>query len=126
VESHFCDDFDYKVTARHLDTENKKIIITVERNELDIDLIEEEYMDVFNMRHMKKYPYDYETLKKKKFTIEKSLDELVKGFKAIDVMQTMDKIGKFNFTYYFLKNMIPGKEKGVYPYKNISSASRRA
>ncbi|RLC22307.1 MAG: ATP-binding protein [Deltaproteobacteria bacterium] len=125
IESPLCGDFDYKITAKHLDAEDNKVTITVERNELNFDLIEMKYKDVFTMKDMKKFPYDYETLKKGKFQFETSLYELLPGYREIDIKEMIKKIGQFEFVFYFLKNSIPSKERDVYPYKSISSASRR-
>lgn len=124
VSSEFCDDFDYKVFARHLDDESKTVILEIERNELDVDLIENEYMDVFKLEGMKNYPYDLKTLKEKKFTIETTLAKLVPGFKDNDTKRILDRIGEFSFTFYFLKNILSSDEN-KYPYKPISSVSRK-
>ena len=124
IESPVCDDFDYKITAKH--TEDKKVLITVERNELNFDLIKTKYKDVFLMKDMQKFPYDYETFKKGQFQLEMSLYHLLPGFKDIDTKGISDQIGEFSFVFYFLKNTISAKDRIVYPYNSISSATRRA
>ncbi|AKB81443.1 hypothetical protein MSBR3_0865 [Methanosarcina barkeri 3] len=124
ISSEFCDDFDYKVFARHLDDHSKTVILEIERNELDVDLIEKEYIGVFKQEGMKKSPYDFKTLKEKKFTIETTLAKLVPGFKDNDAKRILDKIGEFSFTFYFLKN-VSSAEDSRYPYKSFSSASRK-
>ena len=123
VGSEFCDDFDYKITAEYLDDDEKTVAMTVERNELDINLIERSYMEVFNLDSMKKYPYDFKTLQDKVFKKEMTLFELVPGFKYIDTKNILDQIGEFSFTFYFLKNIGQSVEK--YPIKSIASASRK-
>lgn len=120
----YCDDFDYKVYAKHLDDESKTVILEIERNELDINLIEKEYIDVFNQETMKNFPYDLKTLKEKKFIIKTTLSKLVPGFKENDIRRVLNQIGEFSFTFYFLKNSIPSDEKR-YPYKPFVSASRK-
>jgi hypothetical protein len=81
-------------------------------------------MDIFKLEKMKESPYDFETLKNKKFTIETTLSKLVPGFKNVDEKNTLNKIGEFSFIFYFLKNNVSYEEK-KYPYKPISSASRK-
>lgn len=124
VSSEFCNDFDYKISAKHLDNESKTVVVEVERNELDINLIEREYLDIFKLGKMREFPYDFETLKGKKFTIETTLPKLIPGYKNIDEKNILDKIGEFSFTFYFLKNIISYEEK-KYPYKPISAVSRK-
>ena len=123
VESVICDDFDYKVTAKYLDDDNKTLNITIVRNELDINLIERSYMEVFNVDSMKKYPYDFRTLQQKEYNLQKTLYELVPGFEDVDKKNIFNKIGEFSFTLYFLKNVSQSVEK--YPIKSISSSSRK-
>ena len=56
VSPDFCDDFDYKISAKYLDDEDKTVIITIERNELDVASIKEYYSKVFNYKVMEKFP----------------------------------------------------------------------
>ena len=123
VKSEFCDDFDYKVTAKYLDDDGKTVKVTVVRNELDLDLVERSYMEVFNLDSMKKYPYDFKTLQEKEFKKEITLFELVPGLKDFDNKNILNQIGEFSFTLYFLKNVRQSVEK--YPIKFISSTSRK-
>lgn len=124
VASEICDDFDYKVTAKYLDDDEKIVKVTIERNELDLDLVERSYMEVFNLDPMKNYPYDFKTLQEKEFKKETTLFELVPGLKDIDKKNILDEIGEFTFTFYFLKNLSQPVKK--YPLKSISSTSRKA
>ena len=124
VASEFCNDFDYKVTAKYLDDDNKTLKVTIERNELDLDLVERSYMEVFSLDSMKNHPYDFKTLQEKEFKKEMTLFEVVPGLKDVDKKNIFNQIGEFSFTYYFLKNSIKKDEK--YPIKNVISASRKA
>ncbi len=126
----YYDDYDYKVTAKYLDDLNKSVSITIERNELDVNRIEKDYLDVFSMPLMKVPPYDLPSLKQDKIELSSSLNELVKGQTEADSKNLLDKIGKFSFTFYFLKNT-KSDDKGEsdsqkYPYRNFNSAGRRA
>ena len=124
VASEFCNDFDYKVTAKYLDDDNKTLKVTIERNELDLDLVERSYMEVFSLDSMKNHPYDFKTLQEKEFKKEMTLFEVVPGLKDVDKKNILNQIGEFSFTYYFLKNSINKAEK--YPLKAITRASRKA
>ncbi len=127
VKTAFYDDFDYKVEAKYLDDKDKDIEITITRNELDINILESKYRDVFDFKPMKLFPYRLVDLKSKTFTITKSINELFS--KELDV-KTIDKIGKFTFTFYFLKNTISDDKKDgdlkKYPYKSFNSANRKS
>jgi len=127
----YFDDFDYKLSAKYLDNDdNKTINITIERNELDLNKIEKSYMEVFSIPIMRNPPYNYDFFKSEKFEYGISLNELVKGQSEIDQNKLLDKIGKFDFSFYFLKNSKSDdkNESDVkkYPYKDFNSSSRRA
>lgn len=127
LTSAYYDDFDYRITAKYLADANRTVVITVERNELDVKSIEKDYKDVFASSLMKSFPYDLDTFKKHKFDYNVSLNELVKGYSEVDSHNLLDKIGKFNFTFYFLKNSKSDDgDAKKYPYKNFNSSTRRA
>jgi signal transduction histidine kinase len=77
------------------------------------------------MPYMKNSPYDFETFKKGKFKYSSTLFEMVKGQREIDNAGLLDKIGKFKFSFYFLKNT---KESDAqkYPYRDFNSSHRKA
>jgi len=127
LTSAYYDDFDYRITAKYLEDVNKTVVITVERNELDVKSIEKDYKEVFSSSLMKDFPFDLDTFKKHKFDYNISLNELVKGYAEVDSHNLLDKIGKFNFTFYFLKNSKSDDgDAKKYPYKNFNSSTRRA
>ncbi len=126
ITSKVCDDFDYKITAEYLADKGKNVLITIKRNELDINLIKSDFMEVFNSKPMNKFPYDFDTLRKKSFTTKINLHKLIPGYSEIDTLGTLNKIGKFKFSFYFLKNSIPTEEVSRFPYRNIVSATRKA
>lgn len=122
VKRAFYDDFDYKINASY---ENEILNVELLRNELDIEVLENRYSGIFDFDIMKKYPYRLEDFKKGsiKFTLPTS--ELLSDKIDKDMLK---RIGKFDFTFYFLKNTISDDQDDVkkYPYKNINSANRRA
>ncbi|HEY5463206.1 MAG TPA: ATP-binding protein [Hanamia sp.] len=113
----FYDDYDYKLSTNYLD-------------ELDLNKIEKDYMEVFTMPLMGEFPFDYNTFKNEKFDYQIKLNELVKGQSEIDNNNLLNKIGKFDFTFYYLKNSRSDDKSESntqkYPYRNFNSASRRA
>jgi len=125
VNSAYYDDFDYKISAKYLSDDANTITLEITRNELDVEELENSYSEVFNYDLMKKFPYTLQTFKKKSFNISKSIHELSGFSKTIDE-KLVEQIGKFAFTFYFLKNTIDSEDKKRFPYKNISPANRKA
>ncbi|MBL7858200.1 MAG: sensor histidine kinase [Cyclobacteriaceae bacterium] len=130
LASAFYDDFDYKIHASFLNDKSKTVKISVERNELDLNKVIKEYMDVFSMPLMKTPPFDFDTFKTKKFDYQITVNEILKGITDIKDNGLLDNIGKFSFTFYFLK-LTKSDSKGEsdvkkYPYREFNTASRRA
>ncbi|MEZ2414309.1 ATP-binding protein [Muriicola sp. E247] len=127
VKTAYYDDYDYKLEAKYKGNENGDVEIIITRNELDIDSIENRYAEVFDFDAMKKHPYRLEDFQKKSITFIKSLSSILSDDVDSDLIS---KVGKFDFSFYFLKNTISDdKQDGdlkKYPYKNFSSASRKA
>lgn len=126
----YYDDYDYKLAATYLEDENKTVQISIARNELDLKEIEKNYMEVFSMPLLKNSRYNYESFKKETVEYTISLNELVKGQSENDYGNLLDKIGKFEFAFYYLKNS-KSDDKGEgdtkkYPYRDFNSTSRKA
>ena len=127
VKTAYYDDFDYKVEASFDKSDDGNLVITITRNELDIDALINRYVEIFTYETMKKFPFRLEDIKQKTITIEKSLESVL----SADVdKELIKKVGKFDFTFYFMKNTISDdKADGdikKYPYKNFNSASRKS
>jgi len=126
----YYDDYDYKLTAKHLDDAAKTVKITIVRNELDLPKVEKEYLEVFSMPLMLHPPFNLESFKKNEIEQVVNLNELVKGQSEVDNTNLLNRIGKFTFTFYFLKNTKSDdkneSDSQKYPYRNFGSASRRA
>lgn len=127
VKRAYYDDFDYKLKASFNNDNDKKIKVEISRNELDVEALENRYAEIFEFDIMKKPPFRLEDFKKEKIQfdipIEKSTLEKVDK-------DLLERIGKFDFTFYFLKNTI-SDDKGdgdvkKYPYKGINSANRKS
>lgn len=127
VKTAYYDDYDYKIEATYKDGESKDLEIKITRNELDVDAIENRYSEIFNFEQMKSFPYRLEDFKTKTITLNKNLDSVLSD--DVD-KELINKIGEFNFSFYFLKNTISDdKVDGdlkKYPYKNFVSGTRKA
>lgn len=127
VKRAYYDDFDYKLKAIYNQNNDKTLRIEISRNELDIDALENRYADVFQYDMMKNSPYKLEDFKKEKIELDIPIEKLTSDKVDKDLL---DKVGKFDFTFYFLKNTISDdKEDGdlkKYPYKSINSANRKS
>ncbi len=127
VKSAYYDDFDYKVRAQYFNDENKSLKLEITRNELDIDALENRYKEVFDYKPMKKYPYRLEDFKAKAISIDTSLKTILSS--DVDD-ELINKIGNFNFTFYYLKNTISDDKRDgdlkKYPYKTFNSSNRKS
>ena len=114
-------DYDYKIDATFDGKRNINVVI--ERNELNVSLLETKYASVFNRKTMQVSPYRMEDFRAK--TIEKTIEinETVSS-------NLLSSVGPFSFTFYFIKNTISddrerdGAKK--YPYNQIDSAARKS
>ena len=67
---------------------------------------------------MKVFPFDLKTFKEEEFQLTRNFSELIKGY--ADDKNIFKNIGDFEFTFYFLKNTIPGDEnREKYLYKEF-------
>ena len=113
-------DFDYKVSASF--DGKKQIDIIIERNELNISLLETKYSKVFERKAMQKSPYKLEDFQKK--VIEKVIS--VSDWVAPELLSN---VGGFSFVFFFIKNTNSddrerdGAKK--YPYNQIDGAKRK-
>jgi signal transduction histidine kinase len=127
VKRAYYDDYDYKLKATYNQHDDKTLKVEISRNELDIDALENRYTEVFEFDMMKNSPYTLEDFKKEKIELNIPIEKLTTEKVDKDLL---DRVGKFGFTFYFLKNTISDdKEDGdlkKYPYKKIDSANRKS
>jgi signal transduction histidine kinase len=124
VPTVYYDEYDYKLEAHYLSDNKKTLNIEITRNELDIKRLENEYRGVFNLEGMKNFPYRLRDFKSQSIKITQSLNEF-KGFYERVNQDLLEKIGEFKFIFYFIKNT-NDSDSEKYPYKEITSAVRRA
>ncbi len=114
-------DYDYKLKVTY-NGEDKNLEFQVHRAEFDFELIDK---DVFKYEDMKNSPFDKETFRKEKFEFSQPLFELMPGLKTTHKEGLIDKIGKFDFHFYYLKNQMPNREdREKYFYKEFKSTVR--
>ncbi|NWL02515.1 ATP-binding protein [Flavobacterium collinsii] len=126
VKRAYYDDFDYKIKASYNENEDKILKVDIFRNELDVDALENRYAKLFDLDMMKNSPFKLENFKSEKIQLNIPIDNLTY---KVD-QDLLDRIGKFDFTFYFLKltvadDKVDGDLK-KYPYKSINSADRRS
>lgn len=122
VPSSGYDDYDYKVSAHYTGGEVDTLQITIERNELNLSLLETRYAAVFEQPAMKLFPFRLEDFKRGPFTKTIPLD----GFWD---KERLNDVGGFDFTFYFLKNTVNDDSDSLssrkYPYNGFDSAARK-
>lgn len=127
VKRAYYDDYDYKLNAKYNQDGDKILKVEISRNELDVDALENRHSEVFEFEMMKKTPYKLEDFKKEKIELNIPIENLIS--EKVD-KNLLERVGKFDFIFYFLKNTISDdKEDGdlkKYPYKSINSANRKS
>ncbi|WP_299100798.1 ATP-binding protein [uncultured Winogradskyella sp.] len=117
-------DYDYKVQAKYLNDEEKNIEITIERNEIDWELLDK---DVFKEEDMTEFPFDSSTINKKSFVLNKTLYDFFPGYKeelGEVADEKFDMLGQFDFNFYFLKRGLSSIDQAKYFQKDISKSRR--
>lgn len=124
VSSTFCDDYDYKVTATI--NNEKNATINIFRNELEIKELKK--LGFFENSKLSNELYGLETFDNESIELKLNINQLLPGFKDIDISKNLDKIGPFEFSFYFMKRG-GGQEKKdegdiKYPYRFINYRDR--
>ena len=110
-----CEDFDYKVEAKA--NTDQEVEITIFREEYDFAKIPAEF---YNLESTKKnIPEFPKRMWKKTY----SFSELLTGFKDND--GNLEKIGAFDFNFYFLKRTSTRKDTERFFYKEIGDKKRK-
>lgn len=123
VRSLIDDAFDCKISAVY-DSKEKKVHITIERDELDVEELEKRYGAVFKEESMREEQYSLATFKRGAFSYTYHLSEVMRGYD--DSNKLLEDIGDFRFNLSFAKNSAPNKEDLLkYPYKTVDYATRK-
>jgi Histidine kinase-, DNA gyrase B-, and HSP90-like ATPase len=116
-------DFDYKLTANV--GEDHKATIKICRKELDIKVLQSR--GFFADNKLAGGNFSLAAFQKEEFEIQTSLEELLPGFKEVDREGQLDKIGAFDFTFYFLKRggaAEKDEDDRTYPYRDVNYSVR--
>ena len=124
IDNSSFNDYDYKIQAKYLNDKEKNIQITIERNEIDWELLDK---DIFKEEDMMKFPFDANTLKKGSFILDKTLYDFFPGYKE-ELGELADEkfnmLGKFEFNFYFLKRTLSSTNQERFFQKDISKSRR--
>lgn len=115
-----CDDYDYKLVAKA--DENQNVNIKIFRNEYDLETIPPEF---FKRDFTRKSPYTKDDFKKGEWIKNTTFSELLAGFKEIDKDNVFEKIGKFEFTFYFMKKTYSTPDLEKFHYNKFNSNDRK-
>lgn len=113
------EDYDYKVSAQY--DGGREIQIKLERNELNLSKLETLYSKVFMRNAMMVKPYRLEDFREREVSLILPINEVVES-------DLLNQVGKFEFTFFFLKNTLKddrdkdGNQK--YPYNLFDESIR--
>lgn len=120
VEASVCDDYDYKLEA-HAD-EHQNVTIRIYRNENDTEAIPATF---FKREKMQEAPYTLDDFKRGYWETSRTFRELCPGFADVDIDHVFDKVGRFEFTFYYLKRTTNSKEEKRFFYKPCAYSLRK-
>jgi signal transduction histidine kinase len=107
------DEFDYKISAKF---DGEKFNIVLVRNEYNLRKFTD---DIFEQKGFKKERFTKEDFEKGTFVSEYSIEELLNS-NDIDLISNVKRIGRFKFSYIFMKLLANKSDKEVFKYKDIS------
>lgn len=119
VDTAYFNDYDYRMVAQY-HADDLRVDFQMTRNEIDLKVLGEKYPNVFADA---KPPFDVTTLKQKTFKFSLPIQQVIKWKKNDNNTDRLKQVGDFEFTFYFLKVVMPRKEE--YPYKPINSSERQ-
>ncbi|MCX0359270.1 ATP-binding protein [Clostridium perfringens] len=113
IENDIAQEYDYKLSANF---DGEKFHVVLNRNEFDLNKIPKK---IFEMDRFKMYPYRFEDFKKGVFEQDYTISELMIN-KDKDFIESIKKIGKFEFNYIFMKLSLTDDSSETFFYKEIS------
>lgn len=120
VNTAFYNDFDYKIKSKY-NAESLTVEFEIERNELDLKVINKKYKHLFQKLS---FPFDLGTIENKTFNYSKSVGRLLNWDLNESRKNLLKDIGDFYFTFNYIK--LVNSKKEDYPYKDIIAKERRA
>jgi len=124
IDNSDFNDYDYKIQANYLNDKDKNIEITIERNEIEWELLDK---DIFKEEDMKSFPFDSRTIENRIFTLKRTLYDFFPGYKEElgDLAdEKFNMLGQFDFNFYFLKRALSSVDQTKYYQKDISKSRR--
>lgn len=112
-------DYDYRLDA--IVNEDKTVEITINRDEFQLNRID---LDLFKRSQMKIPPYDLPTFRKGEFKKITTIYELLPQLEGSQKEIEADKLGPFNFSFYFMKMRATRSLKEKFSYKGFSPSQR--
>ena len=98
VESSICDDFDFKVEA-HADS-NQTVNIRIIRRENLVEILPPSF---FARPNQQKVNYTKADFERGYWETKRTFTQLLPGFSSTDYTQVFNRIGSFDFVFYFMK-----------------------
>lgn len=120
VDSSVCDDYDYKLVA-HAD-EHQNVKIRIYRNEYDLDSIPATF---FQRDVQKRPPFTKEDFKRGYWDTNRTFRELCPGYDELDMDHSFNDVGKFDFTFYYMKRTTNSDEERRFFYRQCSYNVRK-
>lgn len=120
VESSFCDDYDYKIEAKA--GADQKVRIKVYRREYNAEAMPASF---FKRENQQRYPYRREDFLSGYWEADRTLPQLIPGFKEKDADGVLSKIGEFSFTFYYLKRSATRKDEARFFYNQCQYNLRK-
>mgnify|MGYP002622994384 CR=1 FL=1 len=126
VELAECDDFDYAVSA-YFDGKDD-VTIKVQRNELDVERLKNDYVGLFLREDMREFPYRLSEFEAGEYEFTLPITRL-KVENPLRLANHKKDLGAFRFNFYFVKSTTSDgrgeSDVTKYPYRLFSPSSRR-
>lgn len=120
------DDFDYALSAYFDGKET--ITIKMQRNELDVEKLRNDYVGLFLRDDMRRFPYRLPEFEVGGYELALPISHL-KVENPVRLANHKDELGAFRFNFYFVKSTKSDgrgeSDEAKYPYRFFSPASRR-
>lgn len=119
IREGICDDFDFKI---HATADSNQIVnIKIIRNE---NLVEKFPSSFFNRPNQTKKNYTEEDFKRGYWETRRTFSQLVPGYKKTDYTNELNRIGPFEFVFYFLKRSATKRDEKRFFYRHCPYAQR--
>lgn len=121
VESSFCDDYDYKIEA-HADV-NQEVSIRIYRQEYNTEALP---LSFFNRENQKQYPYRREDFLRGFWETTRTFPQLIPGYRDFDADGILNRIGSFDFIFYYLKRSATRNDETRFFYRQCPYNLRKS